>query len=1439
MKKEWKKWTGAALAAVLTVGSLPGYVRAEESGAETELPEAVLQVSFDEGNAKDLSGHGNDGTVVGTPEFVDGVSGKAVHIVNPDDTAGGGSVGEQYINFGTPEDLQFGTDDFSIAFWYKSDRSAATHKEGAIVSNKDWGTGDNQGINFGDMNQGINLNYRAGGSGRKETDRYGEIMDGKWHFITGTFDRDGYMTLYVDGELPTEGNGYQANAPQVSIADQQESADYADFVIGADGNGKYSLQNGYIDELSVYREVLTQEQVKALNAQADPDEGSEKSGPVLEVSFDDEDASDSVSGNDGTVVGDVEFVDGVSGKAVHIQNPEEIAGANTKGEQYIDFGMPEELQFGSGDFTIMFWYQSDGTLPREGAVVSNKDWSTGGNPGFAIGDMVQGMTINFRAQDGDGRIDTSRYGGATEAGVWHHAAAVFNRTGNMTLYVDGQEAASSSISAQAGKSIDVMNFVVGADGNYQCSVQDSYIDELKVYKRIVSEEELADYCAPYVLQNKLDEYEALIESSSASAEKKDAFREAIEAVRAKAEGVTDPAEIRTLEDELKAAYNTFVGPDDGIMSFEVISDAHISGTDNNASPNKKLIDAMDDIRDDYAQKVSAVLNCGDYSNYGSENETQGYFNIISEYKSDFEIMTALGNHDVRWLSGGWPEVESRYLKYNSEYMGDIPEGQTYFDKWIDGYHFIVLNTQWDTKDRAYLSPEELAWFEEVMAEDAAPDKPIFVVLHQPLFDTYQNSNDWSEGVQDHQLKEILRKYPQTIMFMGHIHNGLGVIEVDQTDFGTMVDMPGMNSNDYGDSRGQLGYHVTVYDGKVRLDLRDYANDEWVSGYSYEIAMDPDTYPSGKLAELSFDDGTADDVTGNGNDGTIHGDVEFVEGVDGGKAVHITNENSGKAEQYIEIDSGFTLGEDDFTVLFWYKAEVGQDGTVLSNMTDGGNGICFDETEDGGLCLTAAAGSTASTGRYGLTDGKWHAVTAVFDRDGQMTLYIDGAKKEEADISAWAGSALDGENFKMMIGADADGTDGITDMYFDELSIYGNAMGQYEIGTIWTPYEITADQNSITVSWGDLPEDTVPAYVLLNGERLMDVPDGEKSITITGLEPGTEYTVGMVNHENGKESNLRDVFGFAVTTKEEKPAAPVSTAVLEYALELAENADTEGVIDSVVEIFNDTKTAAQDILARVQAGDPSVTQEMVDVSWQNLIKAMQYLSFKQGDMTDLQKVVDLALSLDLSKYLDVGQQEFKDALAAAEAVLAEDFAEQNEIDQAWKDLLKAMGELRLIPSKEALEALVASAESLSMEGADEETVSVFRSALANAVNVLGDDQVTEEEIASAEEELQAAMSRVLVSAGEGTDKPEGGSDGSAGGSDGTAAGSTDNNGQQGSGTSDDRMASAGSAQSGGSNTAVSGSAVKTGDSAGFLLWAALLAAAAVAGISAEASRRKRR
>ena len=291
------------------------------------------------------------------------------------------------------------------------------------------------------------------------------------------------------------------------------------------------------------------------------------------------------------------------------------------------------------------------------------------------------------------------------------------------------------------------------------------------------------------------------------------------------------------------------------------------------------------------------------------------------------------------------------------------------------------------------------------------------------------------------------------------------------------------------------------------------------------------------------------------------------------------------------------------------------------------------------------------------------------------------------------------------------------------------------------------------------------------------------------------------------------------------AEDLSTTVLEYALSLAETADTEGAVDSVVQNFNDARAAAEDILARAQAGDPSLTQEMVDVSWQNLIKAMQYLSFKQGDKTDLQKVIDMANSLDLSEYLDEGQQVFTDALAAAEAVLADGDAMQDEVDQSWRDLLKAMSELRLKPNKDALKDLIDEANAMSTEGADEEMIAVFQNALAAAMSVYDNEQATEEEVATAEEDLQAALDQLRAAVGDTEDPDNSGSDGNTG------------NGGSSADTSDKDNASA---QTDTTKNNSAQKSVKTGDTAAPIAgMAAVMMLAAAAGVIAYRRRRETR
>lgn len=289
------------------------------------------------------------------------------------------------------------------------------------------------------------------------------------------------------------------------------------------------------------------------------------------------------------------------------------------------------------------------------------------------------------------------------------------------------------------------------------------------------------------------------------------------------------------------------------------------------------------------------------------------------------------------------------------------------------------------------------------------------------------------------------------------------------------------------------------------------------------------------------------------------------------------------------------------------------------------------------------------------------------------------------------------------------------------------------------------------------------------------------------------------------------------------AEPVSTAVLEYAIELARTADTEGVVPAVAEKFNECLTNAEDLLARVQAGDASVTQDMVDESWGEMMRIMQMLSFKQGDKTDLCKVIEAADTIDLDKYLEVGKDEFKEALEEAKAAAADENAMQDEVDQAWGRLLTAMGNLRLIPDKDLLEDLINQAQAIDTAEYTEESVAALNSALAKAIEVYNDDQADEAQVKEAETALKASMDQLV--------KNESGSAGEGNTGDAGTGSDTGNadTGNGASGSTDDKNGD--TVQNTGASQNVS-RAVKTGDETNMVWLIAMMGFAAVLCVAAQ-------
>nr|WP_246362343.1 S-layer homology domain-containing protein [Paenibacillus alba] len=197
-------------------------------------------------------------------------------------------------------------------------------------------------------------------------------------------------------------------------------------------------------------------------------------GLVSDMKFDDNlsDIAPSVIGK-ATQSGDVTFVSGKSGQAVS------IAAGNAN---YVDLGDRSDLKFGNGNFTISFWHMGD--LAGDQTVLANKNWNSGGNPGWYVGPATTNyMSLNMAA--GGNRIDYSAQNVGKE---WHYFTLSVDRTNKTaSTYVDGVVKATKDISILGTASLDTsFNIILGADGNKGNGGAEVTLDDLKIWKRALT-----------------------------------------------------------------------------------------------------------------------------------------------------------------------------------------------------------------------------------------------------------------------------------------------------------------------------------------------------------------------------------------------------------------------------------------------------------------------------------------------------------------------------------------------------------------------------------------------------------------------------------------------------------------------------------------------------------------------------------------------------------------------------------------------------------------------------------------------------------------------------------------------------------------------------------------------------------------------------------------
>ncbi|MHC4324618.1 MAG: LamG domain-containing protein [Planctomycetota bacterium] len=160
---------------------------------------------------------------------------------------------------------------------------------------------------------------------------------------------------------------------------------------------------------------------------------------------------------------------------------------------------------------------------------------------------------------------------------------------------------------------------------------------------------------------------------------------------------------------------------------------------------------------------------------------------------------------------------------------------------------------------------------------------------------------------------------------------------------------------------------------------------FITSFIYILALFPTSAARAEhIGWWTFDEGSGNiafDLSGNGNDGILQGNPQWVDGYFGG-AIDLDGN-----DDFIAIDGiADDLTDNNFSVSAWIKTTAGEGNVIGANDNGSGHQFIFGVTNSGTLLVEAHS----NINRYPpvINDGKWHFIAYV--RDGTTAYaYTDG------------------------------------------------------------------------------------------------------------------------------------------------------------------------------------------------------------------------------------------------------------------------------------------------------------------------------------------------------------------------------------------------------------------------------------------------------------------
>ena len=212
----------------------------KERNASPDLDRGIVgHWTFDESKgsiARDVSGHGNHGSVKGGAKWTKGIVGGALEFDGTDD----------FVVI--PNESQFDiTGSITVSAWIRLGSFSKPWQAIATKGDRAW--------RLHRANRRRSVGFACSDLSRGEVgDLLGshDVADGKWHHVAGVLDGN-TMSIFVDGALDASA----ASSPNIS------GNDYA-VLIGANAHARGRLFHGLIDDVRIYDRALSVSELHAL-----------------------------------------------------------------------------------------------------------------------------------------------------------------------------------------------------------------------------------------------------------------------------------------------------------------------------------------------------------------------------------------------------------------------------------------------------------------------------------------------------------------------------------------------------------------------------------------------------------------------------------------------------------------------------------------------------------------------------------------------------------------------------------------------------------------------------------------------------------------------------------------------------------------------------------------------------------------------------------------------------------------------------------------------------------------------------------------------------------------------------------------------------------------------------------------------------------------------